>query len=215
MRAYRGLHRFRERLAADDYPVLRFDYASTGDSAGGSSDARIEEWLENIATAAAELQRRVPVDHLCIVGLRLGALLAQRAVTNGVKASHLLLWDPPTDGSGWLETLRGFDSAYHEILNSQRVRSQKLPSPPPTHLHGVQLPDELKTAIESLTLASAPAGVEQIVAVSSDTSPSGLSHDVLRLPSPGEWTLLSRMTTPWNPAPAIHVVASTLGERLP
>ena len=215
MRAYRGLHRFGERLGGDDYPVLRFDYASTGDSAGDSCEARMEEWLENIATAAAELRRRASVDHLCIVGLRLGALLAQRAVTNGVNASHLLLWDPPTDGSSWLETLRGFDSAYHEILNSQRVPSQKLPPPPPTQLLGMQLPDELKTAIESLTLTSAPAGVEQLIAVSTDASPSGLGSDVLRLPSPGEWSLLSRMTTPWNPAPAIHVVASTLRERLP
>ena len=175
----------------------------------------MEEWLENIATAAAELRRRAPVDHLCIVGLRLGALLAQRAVSNGVKASHLLLWDPPTDGSSWLETLRGFDSAYHEILNSQRIPSQKLPSPPRTQLLGMQLPDELKTAIESLALTSAPAGVEQLIAVSTDASPSGFGSDVLRLPGPGEWSLLSRMTTPWNPAPAIQVVASTLRERLP
>jgi len=126
-----------------------------------------------------------------------------------------LLWDPPADGSSWLETLRGFDSAYHQILNGQRARALKLPPLPPTKLLGIQLPAELKAAIASLTLTSVPAGIEQLIAVSTDSSSQGLGSDVLRLPSPGEWSLLSRMTTPWNPASAIHVVANTLRERLP
>jgi hypothetical protein len=81
-------------------------------------------------------------------------------------------------------------------------------------LLGLPLPDELKSAIESLTLTSAPADVEQIV-VSTDASLPGLNRDVVRLPDPGEWSLLSRMTTPWNPVPSINVVANMLRERLP
>jgi amino acid adenylation domain-containing protein len=214
MRAYRGLNRFGERLVGDDFAVLRFDYASTGDSAGDASEARVEEWLENIAMAAVELRRRAPVDHICLVGLRLGALLAQRAVRDGVKASHLVLWDPPANGSSWLETLRGFENDYHEITNNQRARGLKLQPPPVTQLLGLPLPDELKTAIESLTLTSAPADVEQIV-VSTDSSLRGLDRDAVRLPDPDEWSLLSRMTTPWNPVPSISVVANMLRERLP
>jgi pimeloyl-ACP methyl ester carboxylesterase len=214
MRAYRGLNRFGERLVGDDFAVLRFDYASTGDSAGDASEARVEEWLDNIAMAAVELRRRAPVDHICLVGLRLGALLAQRAVRDGVKASHLVLWDPPANGSSWLETLRGFENDYHEITNNQRARGLKLQPPPVTQLLGLPLPDELKTAIESLTLTSAPADVEQIV-VSTDSSLRGLDRDAVRLPDPDEWSLLSRMTTPWNPVPSISVVANMLRERLP
>jgi hypothetical protein len=213
-RAYRGLNRFAEQLGAHDFAVLRFDYASTGDSAGDSREARAEQWLNDIAMAAVELRRRAPVDRICIAGLRLGALLAQRAVADGVKASHLLLWDPPANGSAWLDTLRGFDNASHKILNGQRARALKLPPPPATQLLGFELPDELKTGIERLTLTSAPAGVEQII-VSTDSSLSGLDRDAVRLPWPGEWSLLSRMTSPWNPAPSINAVVTMLRERLP
>ena len=161
MRVHRGLNLFSERLGGDDFAVLRFDYASTGDSAGDACEARVEEWLDNIAMAAVELRRRAPVDRICFVGLRLGALLAQRAVRDGVKASHLLLWDPPMNGSSWLETLRGFGRP-RDTEPAARARADGSPSV--TQLLGLPLPDALKTAIESLTLTSAPAGVEQIVA---------------------------------------------------
>ncbi|NOT28044.1 MAG: amino acid adenylation domain-containing protein [Acidobacteria bacterium] len=214
MRAYRGLNRLSERLAEHGYAVLRFDYASTGDSAGDSADARVEEWLENIAAADAELRHRTGVRDVCLVGLRLGALLAQRAVGRGLRVSHLVLWDPPPNGASWLDNLRGFDHDYHRTLNGQRPPHLKLPSPPSRQLLGMPLPDHLRVAIEGLTLAPAPKGVEQLVTLSSDSAP-GLANDAVCLPNQGEWSVLSRMTTPWNPASSINLVADTLGERLP
>jgi hypothetical protein len=89
----------------------------------------------------------------------------------------------------------------------------KLPSLPPRQLLGTPLPDHLRVAIESLTLAPAPTGVEQLVALSADST-LDLARDAVRLPNPSEWSLLSRMTTPWNPAPSINVVADELRGRL-
>jgi amino acid adenylation domain-containing protein len=214
MRAYRGLNRLSERLSEHGYAVLRFDYSSTGDSAGDSADARVEEWLENIATADAELRHRTGVREVCLIGLRLGALLSQRAVARGLRVSHLVLWDPPANGASWLDNLRGFDHDYHRTLNGQRPPHSKLPSPPSRQLLGMPLPDHLRAAIEGLTLAPAPKGVEQLVTLSADFAP-GLGSDAVRLPNPGEWSLLSRMTTPWNPVSSINVVADALRERLP
>ena len=213
MRAYRGLHRLSEHLTELGYAVLRFDYASTGDSAGDAADARVEDWLESITRAEAELRHRTGARDVCIIGLRLGALLAQRAVERGLRVSHLVLWDPPPDGTSWLDNLRGFDHDYHRTLNGQRPPHLKLPFPPFRQLLGTPLPDHLRVAIEGLALAPAPQGVKQLVTLSADST-SRLASDAVRLPTPSEWSLLSRMTTPWNPVPSISVVADTLNERL-
>ena len=212
MRAYRGLGRLGERLTEHGYAVLRFDYASTGDSSGDADDARVEEWLDNIVLAEAELRHRAGVRDVCVIGLRLGALLAQRAVERGLRVAHLMLWDPPADGASWLGNLRGFDRAYHCTLNGQRPPHLKLPFPPEAQLLGTPLPDHLRVAIESLALAPPPPGVEQLIALSSDSEP-GLGNAV-RLPNSSEWSSLSRMTTPWNPAQSISAVAEALRERL-
>src|SRR4051812_25231992 len=54
-------------LARAGFPVLRFDWAGTGDSAGESSGGRVSTWLEDVALAAQELKDSAEVERVSVV----------------------------------------------------------------------------------------------------------------------------------------------------
>ena len=215
MRAYRALKSFADQLAQYGHAAMRFDYVGTGDSAGYSVEAGLEAWLDNVVTAAAELRRQSGADQLCVVGLRLGALLAERAVAAGLEASSVVLWDPPVDGKMWIETLRRFDAQYHDQLNSQRARHVRLPPSPANQLLGVPISEEFQRAIEGLNLEQRQEHTKRLLVLSADMSSPEWSGEVLQLPAPSYWSQLSWIDTPWNPAAGTLVVARKLSERLP
>src|ERR1700691_3117333 len=75
--SHRGIRGFAESLAAAGLPTLRFDYVGTGDSAEIDPKAdQIQAWAQDVAAAAGELRRRTGVRGVCLLGVRLGALLA-------------------------------------------------------------------------------------------------------------------------------------------
>src|SRR6185503_11019550 len=61
-------------------------WAGTGDSAGESGGGRVSTWVEDVALAAQELKDSAEVERVSVVGMRLGAALAARAVAGGVAA---------------------------------------------------------------------------------------------------------------------------------
>src|SRR4051812_45876715 len=76
-RAHRPLRHLAERLAEAGFPVLRFDYRGTGDSAGDEHEpGRVSGWLSDIGLAFEELRARSGLARVSLVGLRAGALLA-------------------------------------------------------------------------------------------------------------------------------------------
>ncbi|HEY5089012.1 MAG TPA: alpha/beta hydrolase, partial [Polyangia bacterium] len=77
IRAHRAFRHLAEALANSGFPVLRFDFDGTGDSAGDERDPdRVATWRADIKRAAAELRARSGVQALALVGLKLGATLA-------------------------------------------------------------------------------------------------------------------------------------------
>ena len=48
MRAHRSCRQTANRLSQMGYPVLRFDYSGSGDSAGDSEQGDVEQWLVEI-----------------------------------------------------------------------------------------------------------------------------------------------------------------------
>ena len=67
--------RIAEELALRGVGTLRFDYFGTGDSEGSSTEATLDRWLLDISGAVEEARRRSGAQQVCLVGIRLGALL--------------------------------------------------------------------------------------------------------------------------------------------
>jgi len=106
LRAHRSLRELAARLAQSGLHVLRFDYHATGDSAGESEEARVEEWLADVSLAADEARETSGRARVCLLGLRLGASLAALAAARRSDVAALVLWDPVVRGSDYLAELR-------------------------------------------------------------------------------------------------------------
>lgn len=111
---YRMVHwaycRLAERLSAHGYNVLRFDYFATGDSAGHSADGSIAQWEADTLAAAAYLRNETGVRRLSLVGMRLGATLAWRALARGLAVQDIVMWDPVIGGAAYLRDLERADA---------------------------------------------------------------------------------------------------------
>lgn len=97
-------------LASKGFSVLRFDYSCTGDSAGDSADAALDQWVDDIRIAADELRDSAGVRRVSLVGMRLGGVLALRAATAGLTVRDLVLWDPVVDGQRYFNQIEKAES---------------------------------------------------------------------------------------------------------
>ena len=104
---HRILTAFANMTASAGFPTLRFDYRGSGDSAeiDGRVD-QIEAWCEDILTAVDELRRRTGVQRVCLLGFRLGALLATLAARRCPAVDSLLLIAPVVSGRRYVGEMR-------------------------------------------------------------------------------------------------------------
>jgi alpha-beta hydrolase superfamily lysophospholipase len=104
--AHRSLRHLADALAEGGFPVLRFDYHGTGDSAGSGDDAEcVATWLMNVRDARSWLKERLGCRRISLIGLRLGATLAvQSAAEQAVDG--LLLWAPVVKGRAYVREIR-------------------------------------------------------------------------------------------------------------
>jgi alpha/beta superfamily hydrolase len=104
LRCYRELANLARHLASLGHPVLRFDYRGEGESSGKFERLNLSSRVQDIGYAVSELRRLAGVDEVCLLGLRLGAVLALMASPK-VKARHLILVDPICNPRGQAATL--------------------------------------------------------------------------------------------------------------
>ena len=105
--AHRSLRAFADMSAAAGVPALRFDYSSTGDSADFDGEGnRIEQWRDDIISAVEELRRRTRVSRVCLLGFRLGAMLATVAAGCCDCVDSLILVAPVTSGRRYAGEMR-------------------------------------------------------------------------------------------------------------
>jgi pimeloyl-ACP methyl ester carboxylesterase len=111
--SHRTLRVLSERLAEDGHLALRFDYDSTGDSAGQQWDPdRVAAWRMG-ARAAAEELRRLGCRRLVVVGVRMGAMFA---LLDGAQlgADAVVAWAPVTSGRRYVREIRLISTAVPE-----------------------------------------------------------------------------------------------------
>ncbi len=150
IRAQRFYRVLGDRLAAAGLHVLRFDYHGSGDSAGDDADFDVLGAVADTVLAGTELLQRSGVASLSLVGLRLGAHIAEMA-TRSLAVDRLVALEPLGDGETYLRqleaaheaelamafgprwareaALRAFNAAHGELLGvavSARCREQLL-----------------------------------------------------------------------------------------
>jgi uncharacterized protein len=106
LNAHHSLRVLAQRLCAAGFDTLRFDYFGEGDSGGETTDADLDGWKQDIATAVAELKAMSTASRVVVLGLRLGAsLAAEVAPALAGDIDRLVLWDPIVDGASYLTEL--------------------------------------------------------------------------------------------------------------
>jgi len=105
MRTHRGLKQLAIQLSKCGFHVLRFDYFGTGDSGGESTEATLEQWINDAGEAIEELKDNAGVRQVSLIGIRLGAAIAAQAAQAHPEVDSLILWDPVVTGAAYLEEL--------------------------------------------------------------------------------------------------------------
>jgi pimeloyl-ACP methyl ester carboxylesterase len=139
------------RLAKLGFPVLRFDYYGTGDSAGDSSEGNQAQWVEDIITAHQQALTASGAARVSWVGLRYGATLMALAAERGATGlADLVLWDPVVDGAAYLRDLK---EAHAAFLRDDLVGWRPAVTPIAEAL-GFPLGPQLARELEALNLAT-------------------------------------------------------------
>jgi alpha-beta hydrolase superfamily lysophospholipase len=103
--SHRTLRHLADRLAAQGFAVLRFDYHGTGDSDGTEYDPqRLATWQKNVSDAAAWLRDTAGCQKISLVGLRMGAALAALYAEHH-EVESLVLWAPMVKGRRYVREL--------------------------------------------------------------------------------------------------------------
>lgn len=113
VRCHRALRRLALYLASRGFPVFRFDWFGTGDSAGEFGEGSMDRWIDDLGDAVAETERNARTARTAIIGLRHGASIAAMASEIIGPPDMLVLWDPVIRGPAGLEPMRA-DHARHE-----------------------------------------------------------------------------------------------------
>jgi alpha-beta hydrolase superfamily lysophospholipase len=164
--AHRSMRMFAETAVALGIPVLRFDYVGTGDSADSDlASGQIGPWLQDVAAAVSELRRRTGIKRVCLLGFRLGALLATVAAARGAAVDALILVAPVLDGRRYLRELRtialagaGAANASHSVKHAASVGSLEVSG----YLLSAATVEQL-SQIEVSALAARPAAEVLII----------------------------------------------------
>ena len=196
IRTHRSFVQLATRLARAGFPVLRFDYFGSGDSAGEIEEASLARWIADVHSAIDEARRRSGRTRVSLVGLRLGAALAALAACERDDVDSIVLWAPLLQGRSYLRELRALQA---ELLRYAYIRPE-----PGTERHaadeilGFVLPDPLREEIEAIDLlASSACPAREVLILDRDTSrvaalertltAAGARVESRSVPDPGIW----------------------------
>lgn len=197
-------------LSAGGLHVLRFDYSATGDSCGESSDASLAAWSHDIESAVTELRDLAAIRRVSVVGMRLGAALALRAVARGLKARTLVLWDPVVLGDDYVRSLDAAEDFRLSLLYFPESKSRVT-----TEVMGYPFPERLRAETADIDLLHEPIGrLERALLIGARFSEAQLALQ-RRLESEGTLVTTARVEDPAMHAEGRHPRDTILSHNIP
>lgn len=192
MRAHRAFRQLANLLTKAGFPVLRFDYSGSGDSAGASDAASLAQWQDDIATAMEELRDTAEVQRVALVGLRLGAALALRAAAARDDVTAVVLWDPVVDGRGYVTELEALAEVPVAARGNDEEEAWGVMGFPVTpafrrELVALDLRTEASAVVPKRALVIAAAARAQDAALDEALRAAGAATTYRVLPSEGSW----------------------------
>jgi alpha-beta hydrolase superfamily lysophospholipase len=171
--AHRSVREFAEAFAAAGIPALRFDYSGTGDSGDVDENSdHLKLWSRDVISASCELKSRAGVDRVCLVGIRLGALLATLAAAESSMIDSMILIGPVVSGRRYVNELRMTQragSALSGSLESDAAAEARCASPQPLEAGGFTLSAATIEALAQVDLLSnAPPPVSSLLILDGD-----------------------------------------------
>lgn len=150
-------------LSKAGLPVLRFDYVGTGDSAGETGEGTLDEWRDNIKTAASELRDLAAVAQVSAVGLRLGAALAASVDGPDGDFDGLVLWDPVVSGRAYLSSVRAMHG--DALRNEHPEGAWMTEGDRAGEVLGMPMSDRMRVEFEQVDLLALPKYSARMVTV--------------------------------------------------
>ncbi len=210
MRAHRACRQLAKLLVKIGYPVLRFDYRGTGDSAGDLEDVNPEEWIEDISVAVDELREISGVEKVSLVGMRLGALLASSFCQENMEIEQVVLWDPVVSGEAYvqelLEEIAGQDDSTSNFVDENNV----------LHFNGFPVTPVFRESLEKLdTEARFPNVTSVVMVVSGEDERTNRIKGAWKdnekfhyyhTPIPGNWNYVDSFGGILLPQPVIQAI---------
>lgn len=156
LRCYRESANLARDLANQGYPVIRFDYRGEGESGGAFQQADLTSRVEDLAAAAHELARLSGQDRVCLLGLRLGAVIAVMAAAE-LNPEHLLLVDPLCNPRGQVRALLRsnvvLQTSYHgRVSRDAAALRQAVDRGEPVSVYGFMLGAPLLRELETVAI---------------------------------------------------------------
>jgi pimeloyl-ACP methyl ester carboxylesterase len=156
-------------------PTLRFDYDGCGDSAGDDLDPdRLARWLGSVDSAIDELRRRARVDSVCLLGVRIGALLASLAAAKRDDVSSLIAISPVVSGRAFVREWTAL-GLLREWKTASAGGDAETPDRPAnnasTEAAGYVMTKATRDELARIDLMQTPPGAAEILIIDRDDLP--------------------------------------------
>jgi alpha-beta hydrolase superfamily lysophospholipase len=176
MCSHTSLRVFADAAAELGVPVLRFDYCGTGDSSDNDPQSnQLEVWAKDVVAAIAELQRRCGVERVCLLGVRLGGLLASLAASQSKSVTSLILIAPVISGRRYIRELRMTQLAAQMGKASPGAAATNDPTtlaPGTSEFSGYTLSAATLVELAQVDLAALPAPAGELLIIDADNHPA-------------------------------------------
>lgn len=164
--SHRTLRHLAERLAAQGFAVMRFDYHATGDSDGTESDPQhLATWQANVSDAVDWMRLEGGCRKISLVGLRLGATLAAFYAEQH-EVESLVLWAPIVKGRRYVRELTALSQTAQLAAGSESAGIEAM---------GFVYPNELAGELAQIDLLAHSVRCQQVLIASSANAAGDLA----------------------------------------